>query len=389
LTIKVTKDDGGERHLPKHVSKPLKSYSFEDFYRFKSGHKTPVEAVKAALQKYRGQPSASTANKLEMAINRISASDEHAPESAALIKEALSALAAKTPKGQDGFEGDNVAATVFVNSDFGGASLFCNLPQGGPYTGFEDLSTLNFNDKISSVKLTCSPDEVSGEVFLFENARFDGKYIQLEAAAGEDTSVSYVGSYINDKASSLLVYRHFPHEFQFAMSDFISESTVKPLIDSQDHLSSRGEVILTWDMYPDGKDGHPNTPWMTYAYIRIPVTVHPPGWAWDYDAEIRFWIAMWVNADGTIGAAVEFYGSWVEGGLITGDIQSKLMSGIEGAVPQVSSLISGALQSLNMLAAPFSNLYFLPGRDQAKGNTDEDLTIVLVQGMPIPPAPIV
>jgi len=65
------------------------------------------------------------------------------------------------------------------------------------------------------------------------------------------------------------------------------------------------------------------------------------------------------------------------GGLITDDVLDALMApnGIPSSLGQVTGLIG-----------PKTNVYLVPGRDEAKGNTDDD--VVLVRGMPGPPGPI-
>jgi hypothetical protein len=137
-----------------------------------------------------------------------------------------------------------------------------------------------------------------------------------------------------------------------------------------------------------GDDGHPNEPSNMFVYIRIPITVDVAHW-FDYDAEIRFWVAPFVDENGLLQAPLNYFGAWVEGGILSGDILDQLMGnhGIPTVLGQVANLLSSAASVAN-LVAPFSSVYLLPGRNEAKGNTDDDVTIVLLQGPPPITGPI-
>ena len=93
---------------------------------------------------------------------------------------------------------------------------------------------------------------------------------------------------MNDRTSSVLIYRKSANEISAALGDLVPASEVTAVISSQDGVSPRGDPIFTWDLFPDGKDDHPNETGKMYVYIRIPVTIDVPDWPFDYDAEIRF-----------------------------------------------------------------------------------------------------
>ena len=219
--------------------------------------------------------------------------------------------------------------------------------------------------------------------------RFFGRYAKLDANAGEAPGLPSLGSFMNDRTSSVLIYRKSANEVSAALGELVSPGQVTAVISSQEKLSPRGDPIFTWDMFPDGQDGHPNETWKMYIYIRIPVTVAVPHW-FDYDAEIRYWIYPFVDQSGRLHASLEYYGAWVEGGLITDDVLDGLMApdGIPSSLGQVTGLISPATDAVNVISGPFSSAYLLPGRNEVRGNTDDDVTVVLVQGMPSPPGPI-
>ena len=357
---------------------------------FRSGDSVEHQ-LEHAIEQYRAHPSLKTSTLVEMAINRIGISGRSEERLLRLVSEAKQLLSKKQKnKGEQGFQGDNVTGTIFEHSDFHGSSLFLNLSDvGALLTGFVDLSEFHFNDKVSSAELTASPDEVGGRLFLFQNDRFFGRYAKLDANAGEAPGLPSLGSFMNDRTSSVLIYRKSPNEVSAALGSLVSASQVTAVISSQDKLSPRGDPIFTWDLFPDGKDGHPNETGKMYIYIRIPVTVDVPHW-FDYDAEIRYWIYPFVDQNGQLHASLEYYGAWVEGGLFTDDVLDGLMApdGIPSSLGQVTGLISPATDNANVQLGPFSSVYLVPGRDEASGNTDDDVTVVLVQGMPGSGGPI-
>jgi hypothetical protein len=302
-----------------------------------------------------------------MAINRVGISGRSEEKLLRLVSKAKQLLSEKQKKkGGKGFQGDNVTGTIFEHSDFHGSSLFLNLSDvGALLTGFVNLSVFHFNDKVSSAELTVSPDEVGGRLFLFQNDRFFGRYAKLDANAGEAPGLPSLGSFMNDRTSSVLIYRKSANEVSAALSSVVSASQVTAVISSQDKLSPRGDPIFTWDLFPDGKDGHPNETSKMYIYIRIPVTVAVEDW-FDYDAEIRYWIYPFVDQDGKLHASLEYFGAWVEGGVISDDVLDGLMApdGIPSSLGQVSDLVGPATDAVNIISGPFSNMYLVPGRDE-------------------------
>lgn len=372
------------RHNLRYLRRP---FTYADL--FQSGDSVEHQ-LEHAIEQYRAHPSLKTAILVEMAINRVGLSGRSEERLLRLASEAKQLLSEKQrKKGGKSAQGDNVTGTIFEHSDFHGSSLFLNLSVGALLTGFVDLSAFHFNDKVSSAQLTASPDEVGGRLFLFQNDRFFGRYAKLDANAGEAPGLSSLGSFMNDRTSSVLVYRKSANEVSAALGNLVPASQVTAVISSQEKLSSRGDPIFTWDPFPDGKDGHPNETWKMYIYIRIPVTVAVPDW-FDYDAEIRYWIYPFVDQNGQLHASLEYYGAWVEGGLITDDVLADLMApdGIPSSLGQVTGLIGPATDAVNAVSGPFSSVYLVPGRNEARGNTDDDITVVLVQGMPGPPGPI-
>lgn len=347
------------------------------------------EQLRDAVGQYRKEPSAKGAILIEMAINRIGISGSTDRELAGLVEEAKKLLAEKRKrKGKGGYQGDNVTGTLYQHTDFNGATMFLNLSAGALLTGFVNLSWFNFNDRTSSARHSASPDEVGGRLFLFQTDRFRDRYLKLDANGGDNPSLSSFGSFMNDRTSSVLIYRKSANEVVTSLGNLVSPSQITAAISEQESLYSRGDPILTWDLFPDGKDGHPNETGKMYVYVRIPVEVEVDDW-FNYDAEIRFWIYLYVTQEGQLRAWPDYYGAWVEGGIYTDDVLAELMGpeGIVTSLPQVITLLDGATILAN-LGAPYSSVYLLPGRNEDRGNTNDDVTVVLVEGMPGPPGPI-
>ena len=307
-----------------------------------------------------------------------------------LVDEAKHLLSEKMGrKGESGFKGDNVTGTIYEHSDFHGASLFLNISDG-LLTGFVSLGEISFQRQ--GVVCGTSRPVRTRLVAGFSCSRTtasSARYVKLDADAGGNPRLSSLGSFMNDRTSSVLIYRKSTNEVSAALGDLVSASEVTAVISSQDGLSPRGDPIFTWDLFPDGKDDHPNETGKMYVYIRIPVTIDVPDWPFDYDAEIRFWIYAYVDQNGQLHGLLDYYGAWVEGGLLTDAVLSNLMGpdGIQGSLGQVDNLVGSATAVANLFG-PFSSSYLLPGRNEDRGNTDDNVTIVLVQGMPSPPGTI-
>jgi hypothetical protein len=368
------------------LAAPITRRSYRQADLFRAGVSAD-DQLQLALREYTKEPSARGALLLEMAINRISSTAEPDETLRKLIEEAKHLLAEKRKgKGGDAFQGDNIAGTIFADSDFHGSSLFLNLSYGGLLTGYVDLGDVHFNDRVSSAQLATSADEVGGRLFLFQNDHCNGRYVKLEAGSGGSDERSSLGSFMNDRTSSVLIYREFANELLFSVGAFGTVGDDWLGDRGGRGLSLRGDPIFTWDVFPDGSDGHPNAGGQMFIYVRIPVTVDVSHW-FDYDAEIRFWISPFVDFAGELQAPISFFGAWVEGGVISGHVLDGLMEKIPNSLGAVQGLIDSATNATDPLGT-FSSVYLLPGRNESSGNTDDDVTIALIKGPPPTPSPI-
>jgi len=382
----------GARPAPAEVPKqgriaaPISRRSYRQADLFRSDV-SAGDQLQLALRDYAKEPSARGALLIEMAINRISSAAEPDETLRKLIDEAKHLLAEKRKsKEGDDFQGDNITGTIFADSDFHGPSLFLNLFVGGLLTGYVDLGDVHFDDRVSSARLTASADEVGGRLFLFQNDHCNGRYVKLETGSGGNDERSSLGSFMSDRTSSVLIYRNFANEIPLSIGAFVPSGTIGSLIESQGGLSLRSDPIFTWDVFPNGSDGHPNAGGQMFIYIRIPVTVEIPHW-FDYDAEIRFWASPFIDFTGELQAPLSFFGAWVEGGVISSQVLDGLMQQIPNSLEAVQGLIDAAANATDPLGT-FSSVYLLPGRNDSSGHTQDDVTIALIKGPAPTPGPI-
>ena len=97
----------------------------------------------------------------------------------------------------------------------------------------------------------------------------------------------------------------------------------------------------------------------------------------DYDAEIRFWIYVYLDG-GVLQGYTAAYGAWVEGGIITSCVLDRLMQRLGRYVGRVDRMVGTALSLANSFG-PLRRQYFLPGRGSMSGSTEDDVSLVLVR----------
>lgn len=241
---------------------------------------------------------------------------------------------------------------LYQHSNYRGRSTFANLYyQANPATysriskGW--LDAVNLHDHVSSLETGVSSSEGGGNVILFQDSGFRGRYASFSATPGTTVKTPNLSiENFNDRMSSGLLVRRYSSELPpIALGDLGTPPLRQKLGDlasSIPGLSKRGNPVITWDMWPGF------SPSYNYIYIRVPVRVNVPSW-FDYDAEIRLWLYLYVNSAGKVRGHVAWYGAWVEGGWKTGSIMDRLMDGIPDKIGDINSLISNALRSLQAL----------------------------------------
>jgi hypothetical protein len=348
----------------------------------------PEGALQILGKRYSGDPSAANAALLQRAVNRITTSGTVDARLKGQIDKAVKLLHEKSVKQPS--QGDDVSAWFYVDANYGGASMFSSLGQGWVYWAERYVGD-SMNDKISSLFFSASSDEVGGNVILFENAGFVGRYLNfgltvppdLGAGSFAEEDVSYVGDAFNDITSSYLLVRRFDNETRpTPIGALVPQQKITDIVNSQNQISSAGSTTFTWDLWPtgpaSGSDWHPNDPSKMFLYILVPINVDTQTIFGTYSAQVRYWVYLYVDDSGKLEGYVDYYGCWVQGGWITGQVQNGLMQKIPGTIGQVNDLVSQALGLAN-IGGPYRFLYYLPGKNAASGSTWDDLTVVGVK----------
>ena len=343
---------------------------------------TPKSALKLLIQRCSKKPSRANQFLVEDAINRIISQGKPDNQTEKLIDEAIKFLGSpgipvKETDGKESEHGiDSIWSRLYQHSDYEGASLFVNHEPGYVYRRIRksSLDAVHLNDRISSLYVDASNAEVGGKVIIFQNDRFGGRYAIFPTTPGNPDQrvwTSYVGDYMNDKASSILVVRQYENELSFSLGSFGLRDDIEELVGDVPDISSRGNPVITWDMWPGF------SPERRYIYLKIPVEVEINNWP-NYDAEIRLWIYLYVNDGGSLRGYVDWYGAWVEGGVKRDRVLDGIMDALPDRLPDIQDRLDDAL-NLAALFEPYERQYFLPGTAGSTGHTEDDVTLVLVR----------
>ncbi len=364
-------DHVGRKNMLANIGRFLPEFEQED----------AVKILSRLTDKCRSNPTLANQLLIEDAINRLLTSGELEKKEEDVINEAISLLSSSARKSSNPV--DSIWTRVYQHSDRRGRSLYINHSPGAIYRRIRKsvLDDANLNDRISSLYVDASADEVAGDVILFQNDRFFGRYARFTTTPGSPTTrncINYVGDFINDRTSSILVVRRYANELPpTPLGSLVSRDDIEGFVNAVSGISMRGDPVFTWDMWPQGGDDHPNDPDRRFIEIKIPVTVDVPHW-FDYDAEIRYWLYLYINGSGLLRGYVAYYGAWVEGGILSGEILDQIMDQLPDTIGTVESFLSDALDMANILG-PFERQYFLPGEAGSTGNTNDDVSIVLVR----------
>jgi hypothetical protein len=366
--------------------------------------KSPHKSLSILVDRYREEPSEANSFLVQDAINRLTHVGELDSTTTRLVSSAIEALASVKLPGQEGSEDkDSIFSSLFQDSDFKGRSLLTYLGPSSQYSSVRQsfLDNVDLNDRISSLTLDASAGEFRGDVILFQNDRFFGRFTQIRTNARTPTlqvSVEYVGSHINDQTSSLLLVRRYSDESSLALGNPIINSAISSIVSNVEGIRNlRGDPTFTWDMWPEGGDDHPNDPNKQFVQVKIPVRINVSNWP-DYDAEIWLWFYLYVGygirhngtpriLPGYLDGYLAYYGCWVESGLISGSIADRIMGALPGHVGQIDAKLDEELSRVNM-RAPYSGVYLLPGNQAGfdgvayEGNVSDNVTVVLTKRPP-------
>ena len=342
----------------------------------------PKSALELLTRRCREKPSRANQFLVEDAINRLISQGKLDSPTERLVDEAIEVLGSVSKPteetgGKESEQGkDSIWSRLYQHSDYEGSSYFVNHGPGWVYrrVRVSSLNAVDLNDRISSLYVDASSTEVGGKVIAFQHDRFIGRYAIFPTTPGDPDErawTPYVGDYINDRTSSILVVRQYDNEFAFSLGSFGLRDDIEELVSDVPNISLRGDPIITWDMWPSF------SPERRYIYLRIPVEVEIDWWP-NYDAEIRFWIYLYVDSGGSLRGYVDWYGAWVEGGVKSDSVLEGIMDALPDRLPDIQERLDDAL-SAAALFEPFQRQYFLPGTAGSTGHTDDDVTLVLVR----------
>jgi len=348
---------------------------------------SPAEMLDAFASRFRKNPSDRTANLLQAAINRVTASECLRTEHAAAVRQAKALL--HTGKGlSNPTAADDIFFEIYTDADFRGPEYFTSMTPGFAYWRVPDLghvravySNVPMNDVTSSIEFGASESEAGGQVILFEHTRYRGRYVDFSVPRGGQQRIPYIGSDFNDLATSALIIRRWPNETApISLGQLIQPGAITQIVNSIPRVFPNGDPIFTWDMWPTGpygSDWHPNEIDRTYLQVIVPVRIGMPDPWPAHHAEIKYWIFPFVS-NGQLFGFVDYWGYWLDGGDARDIVEVILRLMIPRTVGQVDNLVNRAVLAANA-GGPFRFCYFLPGLGAQRGNVRDGVRVVGVR----------
>jgi len=349
----------------------------------------PIEVLDAVERRFRENPTHDSARLLQAAVNRITQAPELAREHRDAVVRVKELLASGEGMADTSIV-DNLYFEAYEHADFGGAEFFTSMTPGWAYWRVPDFrevravySNVDMHDKISSIEFGSSVQEVGGQVVLFEHTRYDGNYINFTVPpAGGRTRLPWIGSGMNDRASSALIIRRFLNETApVSVASLLDRQRIVDAVMQMPGVSPAEDPFFSWDMWPIGPrsdvDWHPHDPEQTLIQITVPIRIGSPDPFPATYAQVKYWILPFIR-DGRLRATVRWWGYYLEGGLFSDIVKLLLELFIPLSMPRVEGIVNRAVDAANM-AGPFRFFYFLPGRNGFTGHIRDDVTVVAVR----------
>jgi hypothetical protein len=272
------------------------------------------------------------------------------------------------------------SARFFQDNNFGGRNLLLDNPSHDRYllAPFDFINAHNFNDLISSMQLRSSTRTIPSSVLLFQDARFSGQVKGFAYRADRD--ISSLPDF-NDRTSSIILMDHSANPTTSLALRTLAGTRLNTAIDQQlagnSSVSRSGNVLLKFviDLSEASLFG------VDLMLIETPIKVHTGYPFGDYDAKIRYWINFFINSSHQVGGSVAAWGYWIEGGILTGSIESRLRPQVQGNIGTVETQLNNLLTELDF--HEWSDVYLMPGEADPTADytssVDADCSIVLVQ----------
>jgi hypothetical protein len=235
--------------------------------------KNPTEVIHALAKRFKEKPTVENSTLLQAAINKfgsVKGGGSHSVKHA--IKEAQKLFHLPSQDKKDSGQ-DDIWFNAFVDENYGGGSLFMDMPQAFSAMGYSWVGS-DFNDKLTSLQGGCSTSEVGGHVMLFQDVNFGNAYQNFAltgAPPGNTIADPNVGQSFNDQTSSILMLRRYPNETRpVSFASWVPPSSVANIVEGLGpNVQFVYSPIYSWDLWPNGSQSHPNDPFKTFVYIRV------------------------------------------------------------------------------------------------------------------------
>jgi hypothetical protein len=163
-------------------------------------------------------------------------------------------------------------------------------------------------------------------------------------------------------------------------NELVDESINELKEEHGDFADLRGQISFGWETFPA------EAPDQVFITVKVPLKAKLPV-APDLDCSITYLITLDIDSDGRLSAYVQFVRTWVEGGAFSKSVSWRLKAAALQAVDTLNAELAAGLEDLN--SHRWRDWYLMPGTfptgpapfypKDYKGNTDLDVTIVLVR----------
>jgi hypothetical protein len=267
---------------------------------------------------------------------------------------------------------------LFRNTSFGGSSLLIDNIAGSRYM----LATGNylfwhgFVGTTSSLRLRTSTPDVQSTCLLFDGWRFNGGLRSFAYTQNRDVA-SLPG--FGDRTASVLLMNHPPGKRSTFALRSLAGSQLNSAIDTQlagvSEVSRSGAVLLRFTIDAHEIDRYGDD----IMLVQVPIRIHTPWPFSDYSAQIRYWIKFFIDGQHRVRGFVCGWGYWIEGGILTGSIESRLRPQVQSNIGVVESQLNAMLQELSFHR--WTDVYLMPGAASVTGDysahANDDCTLVL------------
>lgn len=271
-------------------------------------------------------------------------------------------------------------AHLYEHNDFRGRQLVVDNPDNDRYSlaPFDYLNAFSFNDLTSSVRLHSGTQQIPSMCIVFENTRFDGNFQGFAYNGNRDIN-ALPG--FNDTTSCVLLIDHDPNPRKSVLNlKSLGGDKINQAIDDQlkdvSEASRRGDVGLKFiiDLYEISLYG------TDLALIDIPITVHTPSPFSNYDASIKYYVNFYIDSMNRLRGYIAGYGYWIEGGILTGSIESRLGPQVAAKIGDVETALNNMLLEVNW--HKWTDVYLAPGylldvTSDYSGNINDDVSLIL------------